>query len=355
VIDVRVPREDVNDDFVTLVEWLAPSGSLVETGQAIALLETSKTVFEVAAPCNGELNHLVQVSQEILVGALLCQINDGSDAGASAVDENAELPKVQFQLTKAAEKLSIEPSKPLKGWISARDLLVQPTSAPLQLTESVSQYANKRLVLIGGGNVGLQALDILLHDPRARVIGFMDDNPQAADRDFWGVPYLGPVSRLTELHALGAFDEAVITFGLNLSLRLSLFALCEAAGIRLANAVDPSCRLNRSASLGQGNILCSFVHLGVFATLGNNNFVAAHSSIDHHNSIGSHNLFGPGCLLSGNVTVGDRCIFGSGVIVQPGIVIGDDCRIASGMTILKNLASGESVKSWQRPNPGSNR
>ena len=96
--------------------------------------------------------------------------------------------------------------------------------------------------------------------------------------------------------------------------------------------------------LGQGNVLCSFVHLGVATRLGDNNFVAAHSSIDHHNVIGSHSLFGPGCLLSGRVRVGDECLFGSGVIVQPNLSIGSNSKIASGSVILRDIQDNESVR-----------
>jgi len=200
-------------------------------------------------------------------------------------------------------------------------------------------------VLIGAGSVGLQVLDILLHDPSLQVVGLLDDAADAQERDCFGLKVIGKLNDLEALHKDDAFDTAMVTMGIaDMKLRRTWFDRCKSLGLTLPNAVDPSARLNRRATLGEGNVLCSFVHLGVDARLGDNNFVAAHTSIDHHGDIGSHTLFGPGCLLSGRVTVGDGTLFGSGVIVQPNLSIGEECRLASGTVVLKNVPARSTVR-----------
>ena len=53
MVVVRVPRENVNDDWIEIVEWLVASGESVEKGQALAEILNSKTTLQVYAPCQG--------------------------------------------------------------------------------------------------------------------------------------------------------------------------------------------------------------------------------------------------------------------------------------------------------------
>jgi acetyltransferase-like isoleucine patch superfamily enzyme len=337
-VKVLVPREDVNDDSAVFVRYLVTQGESVQKDQPIALFETSKTVFEVVAPVAGTLVALLEPGAELSVGTAFAAIESDYSPGPSpelpvpAVAIPVAAPaKVSQRLTRSATLSGLPADPALRGWVSLRDL-----------RQETSTKWRQRVVLIGAGSVGLQALDILLHDPAVEVAGLLDDHPLASQRNLFGYPLLGKFADLLSLYSDGIFDQALITVGLNLPRRLQLYELCRTHDIPLANAIDPTVRRNRGVILGQGNILCSFVHLGVLAELGDNNFVAAHSSLDHHNRIGNHNLFGPGCLLSGGVTVGDRCTFGSGVVVQPNLSIGNDCLVASATALLKDLPDGRS-------------
>ena len=137
---------------------------------------------------------------------------------------------------------------------------------------------------------------------------------------------------------------AIVGVGINLKARAALYQRLKGLGIPLVNAIDPTVRLNRQATLGEGIVLCSFVHVGVCAHIGDNSFIGAHSSIDHHCQIGSTVFMGPGCLLSGTVRVGSGTLFGSGVLVQLGLTIGEGCRIASGVTVIKDLPAHRGLR-----------
>ncbi len=335
-MNVQVPREDANDDTATLQRWLVEDGQQVESGQVICQLETTKTVFDVHAPAAGPLHRLAREGQELPVGGLLARIGEPTE-------DRPAPPQSAVRLTREAERYVNEHQIDLsqarfRGIATLDD--VKALGGPLGGNRASDGLP--RVLLVGGGSVGMQVLDILLHDPFLQPVGLLDDDPNLTDR--FGVRILGRLSDLESLFRDQVFDKAIITLGLNLSLKRRYFELCQELGIPLANAIDPSARINRGTVLGQGNVLCSFVHLGVATRLGDNNFVAAHSSIDHHNVIGSHSLFGPGCLLSGRVRVGDECLFGSGVIVQPNLSIGSNSKIASGSVILRDIQDNESVR-----------
>ncbi len=76
---VVVPHEIVNDESVTLVEWLFADGQEVRQGQVVARLESSKGVMDVEAPEAGFLRHQAQAGQELPIGAPLCAITHRAD------------------------------------------------------------------------------------------------------------------------------------------------------------------------------------------------------------------------------------------------------------------------------------
>lgn len=202
----------------------------------------------------------------------------------------------------------------------------------------------KRVLILGAGQAAMQVADILLHDRSCQLVGFLDDNPDMQGQSIFGIPVLGGFNKLEELWHSGFFNASIVGVGLNVKFRHACYERLKALHIPLVNAIDPTVRINRQVTLGQGIVLCSFVHLGVCANLEDNCFIGAHCSIDHHCHLGQTVFMGPGCLLSGTVSVGDKTLFGDGVLVQLGLKIGQGCRIASGAIVIHDVPDRHSLK-----------
>ena len=71
---IVVPHEIVNDETVTLVEWLVADGHEVKSGQVVARLESSKGVIDIESPQTGFLRHQAKAGEELPIGAPLCAI-----------------------------------------------------------------------------------------------------------------------------------------------------------------------------------------------------------------------------------------------------------------------------------------
>lgn len=339
---LRVPREDVNDDRVTLVRWLVADGAEVTHGQSVCLLETTKTIYEVRANGDGALRQVGKEGEEIPVNALLAIIGEAEQEAPVA-----PTPSENLQLTRKAAEFAAKHHLDLSqlkqpGIVTLEDVqrLVRPEKPP----HHVPPTGLTRILVLGAGVAAMQVLDILLNQPQVQTIGCLDDAPAAQGTAPFGVPVLGTMSLLPELWSQGRFDKAIVGVGTNLKVRRLFFERCKELRIPLASAIDPSARLNRNVVLGEGVVLCSFVHIGTHAVLGDNCFVAAHSNIDHHCVIGDHVLMGPGCLFSGGVTVGSRTLLGSGVVIQPTLTLGEDCLVASGSVILRDVPARSAVK-----------
>jgi 2-oxoglutarate dehydrogenase E2 component (dihydrolipoamide succinyltransferase) len=87
---VFIPKEDVNDETVTLVAWRVMPGSHVEAGQVLADVESSKAVFEIFAPVAGVVQYTLMPGQEVEVGGALCTIY--SNATMPLLVEEASVP-----------------------------------------------------------------------------------------------------------------------------------------------------------------------------------------------------------------------------------------------------------------------
>ena len=57
--EIRVPQLGVNDEKITIVEWLVKSGESIEVNQEICTVETTKSNVSVESPYEGFIQILV--------------------------------------------------------------------------------------------------------------------------------------------------------------------------------------------------------------------------------------------------------------------------------------------------------
>jgi len=74
--EVRVPKDNVNDESVTVLEWLVEDAERVEAGQPLATVETSKSVFEIEAPCEGYVKRTAAEQDDVAVGSVIGYIGE---------------------------------------------------------------------------------------------------------------------------------------------------------------------------------------------------------------------------------------------------------------------------------------
>jgi len=114
--DIRVPRENVNDDSVRLVRWLVADGAELRPGMPVVELETSKSVVEVEATAAGRLRILLQAGVQVPVGDVLGVI--GGDGHASGVGSPA-VPQT-LPVANATSPVSTSPAQTGPSTVSAK-------------------------------------------------------------------------------------------------------------------------------------------------------------------------------------------------------------------------------------------
>jgi sugar O-acyltransferase (sialic acid O-acetyltransferase NeuD family) len=367
MIPVVIPQEDVNSETAVIVAWLAEDEAPVKRNQVVCEVETSKVVFEVVAPADGWLVRDVDVGAEARFNVPIAFVVDSTVAIAEArallrAPQPAQAPAVGLdnfpgKITERARRLIEEHGIPVgtlpnKSILTERDILPlidnkEDYYSPVDQRMYALDHTNvsvRRTLVLGAGLGAMQVVDILSHDPRVQVIGYVDDNTELHGQTIYGFPILGPSSMAEEWFRAGRYDAAIISVSTSNAVRRRWYEWLKGLGIPLVNAIDPSAKLNRGAIVGEGNVICAFVHVGVESRVGNNNFLSAYTSIDHHNLWGSHITTGPIVATSGCVEVEDDVRMGTGIFIQPHIVIGKGAQIASGAVLTRSVPAMHAAK-----------
>lgn len=353
-----VPTTDVNSETAIVTAWHVPDRSLVEAGNVVAEVETSKSVLDVLAPEAGYLLRCAQEGEEIVLVRPLAYLFPSSEAldehATRLAETAASAPADGVQATAPARQRAAELGVDVAS-LAARGLVTvkmveaaageQPAVPARELPPPLGAPRDvERIVVIGAGLGATQVIDILAAGATKKPVAIVDDDQERWAAQVGGVPVVGGTQQLREHYAENRFDSAVVSISTSVRARTRFRELCGELGIPLANAIDPTARIAAEVQLGAGNVVCPFCHFGVGTRIGDNNFLSAYNSFDHHNVLGSDISTGPGCMTSGLVRIGDRARLGTGIFVEPHVELGSGVQVASGAVIVSSVPEEYAVK-----------
>ena len=113
---IIVPRDNVNDDSVFLIDWVAADGTRVEAGAIVCTIETSKANVEVEAPAAGFVRHQRKPGDEVPIGGVLGWVTATvdvalpSDAPAAAAAPAGGDTLVSAKARQKMAELGLDPS-----------------------------------------------------------------------------------------------------------------------------------------------------------------------------------------------------------------------------------------------------
>jgi acetyltransferase-like isoleucine patch superfamily enzyme len=365
---VMIPTTDVNSETATVTAWRVPDRSLVQVGEVVAEVETSKAVLDVVTHESGYLLRCAEEGEEVSLLEPLAHLfptpealeehaASRAEAATHAAATSETVHATEPAIRRAAE-LGIDLESLASGALVTVKMVeaaagneATPPRRDLPLPLAAPREV-ERVAVIGAGLGATQVIDIFAH---ASTMQAQSSRPQQAvaivddDHNRWaghvaGVPVVGGVQQLENFFVEGYFDAAIVSLGTSVSARTRLRELCGDLGIPLTNAIDPTARICSEVEFGTGNLVCAFCHFGVGTRVGDNNVFSAYNSFDHHNILGSDITTGPGCMTSGLVRIGDRVRLATGIFVEPHLEIGEDVQVASGAVIVASVAAGHAVK-----------
>ncbi len=190
------------------------------------------------------------------------------------------------------------------------------------------------LLIVGAGGFGREAAEAVaaVNDdkPTYELLGFLDDNPDAAGTEVDGLPVLGPIASVADHPAA----LVVVSTG-HPGFYFSRKRIVERLGLpadRYATIIHPLASIGRSVEVGGGTVLLA----GAVATAGVR--IGAHVDDD---VVGDYATFGSGARLAGRVTVGEGAYIGSGALIRESLSVGPWALVGLGSVVLEDIPAAE--------------
>ena len=195
----------------------------------------------------------------------------------------------------------------------------------------------KDIVIIGCGGFGREVAWIIERvnsvSKTWNILGFVDDDPQYAGKEIDGIPVLGNVEKLKELGEV--WCACSICTGRT---RRKIVEQVNAFGnVRWATIIDPSSVTHKSATIGEGSVLCVGTQINIDTKIGNHVVMIDRSAVGHDSVIGDYSILFVGATVAGNSNIGECCELGMNLSVVQGHNVGDETIVGGSALVCRDL------------------
>jgi sugar O-acyltransferase (sialic acid O-acetyltransferase NeuD family) len=173
-----------------------------------------------------------------------------------------------------------------------------------------------------------------------RVLGFIDDRPEAQGAQVLGVPILGTRVELQRLSDNGACFFNNVTGSLAGAQHVT--ELLASYGRPLPSLIHPSAEMDHVV-WGPGCLLPHGCSLGSGVRIGKHLSARLQVLISHDVTLGDHVFIGPGAVIGGYATVEDGAFIGAGATVMSGCRVGARAMVGAGALVNTDVPNDVTV------------
>ena len=347
VKEILMPRLGVNDEYVTIGQWLIKSGEFVNKGQEIASLETSKETDNLIVESDGFVFIEIEAGEDVKVGNKIAVLTDSpkykSDIPTNSSTINSKITaKAQAFIEKHNLDISSLAHLPL---IRTKDVLML-----LDSVSVIEPSKSNQVIIVGGGGLSKMCIDLINLNKSYGIYGITDYSIPVGT-NILGVPVLGndeileslyKEGYLTAVNAIGSIS--IDNMSKNFSLRKNIYERIKSYGFFMPVLIHPSARIAISARIGEGSLIMENAVIGCDAIIGNDCIINTGAIISHDCRIGHHSRISPGAILAGNITIGENSLIGMGTTIYLGVKIGKNVVIANGKNIMNDIPDNSVIK-----------
>ena len=349
MIEILVPRENVNDEEVVILEIMFSSGTEVKEGDLLFEIETSKVNIDIEAPADGIITHDLEIGDNVDVGGLICTISSSDgDLKESKKEEKAKKEitskaRISKGAKKLAEELNVDLSVFKEGLVSKKDVLEEAMKKESK-TLDLPKINDTSVIIFGGGGHAKMCIDILKQNNEFNVVGIVDSKLPVGN-EILGVKIIGNEDSLKQIYDEGV-SYAINGVGsiTNPSVRKEIFDKLKKIGFKIPTIIHPSAIVEPSAHLEEGCQIMMGACVGSDVTIKANCIINSKSVISHDSCINSHAQISPGAILAGEVTVDELAVVGMGSTVYLGVTIGKKALVHNGVNVFKDVDENEVVQ-----------
>ncbi|MHB0987923.1 MAG: NeuD/PglB/VioB family sugar acetyltransferase [Bellilinea sp.] len=352
LIPVLIPQLNPNEREALLIDLRVQNGQKIQAGDALAVLETTKSTLELASDYAGYVLGLAfGRGDTVTAGEVLCYLGDTPDlplpAAPQAPTKTAadKLPaglRITQPALALARSLGVDMNQLPRNTLVTEAVVRKFSPAAVVLPETA--FDANGLIIYGGGGHGKSLVDLVRLLDTYRVVGIVDDGLPAG-AEVLGVPVLGGSAVLEELYARGLRLAVNAVGGIgNLAPRLKVFERLAQVGFGFPTLIHPTAMVEASAQLGAGVQVFAHAYIGSAAQVGFGCIVNTGAIVSHDCALADIVNISPGAMLAGSVRVGERTLIGMGVTVNLDVEVGAGARIGNGATVKSAVPAGGVVR-----------
>jgi sugar O-acyltransferase (sialic acid O-acetyltransferase NeuD family) len=168
------------------------------------------------------------------------------------------------------------------------------------------------------------------------LLGFLDDDPALAGREFEGANVLGPIDA-----GVGARPDARVVVCTvnpqNYFSRCAIVRRLRLAPDRYATIIHPAASIAPTARIGHGTVILAQAVATAECRIGNHVAVMPMVGIIHDDQIGDFATLASGVQLGGDVRVERGAYLGAGALVREHLIIGAWSLVAMGAVVTRSV------------------
>lgn len=194
-------------------------------------------------------------------------------------------------------------------------------------------------VIIGAGKYGEVYLTYL-KESGVDVVGFLDDDPKVADRQFGGLPVLGPISILPTLKDRYGITAVYCPLGNN-KLRVKFLREAVSLGYETPCYIHPSVIISPNVEIGNGVYILLGTQIMPYTKIEDFVMISMNVNIAHHNILKTGTFLSTGCNFGASIVAEENSYCGIGSTIMTGLHrLGKDCLIGAGAVVIKDVPDG---------------
>lgn len=191
----------------------------------------------------------------------------------------------------------------------------------------------RRAVVVGSGGAGREiAAWYRAANPKALIVGFLDEDSKSHGQERGDLPVLGGLSWLD----LNEVDDVAIGVGAPASRRRVMGALAERE-VTPTTVIHPTATIGERVLLGDGTVVSPGVVLTVDIQVGCCAYLNFGASVGHDTVIGDYAGLAPRATIAGDVTIGPGADVGIGASCIQGVKIGEGAIIGGGACVTRDV------------------
>lgn len=364
-IEVTVPSLGVNDKSATVVEIVVDEGEQVDQGDLIAVLETTKSTFDIEAPSAGYVAFLINEDDEVEVEQIICLLvaelsRLDSEKEAFLEDARSEDEVSAVRITRKAELKVKQLGVDLQHLASFASGIIREKDVEAFAAQSKQSDYESEDDLVGEVDKEFVRSILADYDTFAALTSEEKIERYRANGAVIGEGVRIGIGSVIVTDYLHLMDDASI--GSECYIRTRAFSLGRMSVIgNKANFVTHKVRIGDVSTFGFNVIVSGGFSPHALLQIGDGSLVSANCLLDAGDGIfignevgispfvklythnhwqseleGYHSNFGP-------ITIKDKAYVTGDSLVVPGVTIGEGATVLANSTVINNVEARAQV------------